>query len=85
MDEKPGINGTPPTGQTSETTFDDMAEARGATTPRMSDLKYALWVWKGKIKHLVGWHTFVPLEEWDLEAGSYQYIGLTCWLCEERT
>ena len=79
-DEKPDTNGIPPTGQTSGSTFDLMVTARGAS--QMSDARYRTWNMVAKIKHIIGWHTFVPLEEWDLEAGSYQYIGRTCWRCE---
>jgi hypothetical protein len=39
----------------------------------------------GKIKHLFGIHTFVPLEEWDLDAGSMRFIGSVCWHCQERS
>jgi len=79
-DEKPDTNGTPLIDQTSGSTFDLMVTARGAS--QMSDARYWVWDTMAKIKHIVGWHTFVPLEEWDLEAGSYQYIGRTCWRCE---
>jgi len=79
-DEKPGTNGTPQIDPKYASTFDVMVTARGAS--QMSDARYRTWNMVARIKHIVGWHTFVPLEEWDLEAGSYQYIGRTCWRCE---
>jgi hypothetical protein len=50
----------------------------------MADLRYATWFRWGQFKHLFGIHTFAPLEVWDTQAGSMQYIGRICWHCPER-
>jgi hypothetical protein len=61
-----------------------MRQSRGVEPVRMGDRRYATWnVW-GKVKHLVRWHTYVPLEEWDPATGSMQYIGMICWHCPKR-
>ena len=65
-------------------TFEAMAETRKGHEVRMSDRRYASWLIWGKVKHLLGFHTFVQLEEWDLDAGSVRFIGMTCWHCQKR-
>ena len=61
-----------------------MQQMRNANPVRMSDLRYFVWCMVGQIKHIVGWHTYVPLEEWDTEDGSMRYIGMSCWHCPAR-
>ena len=79
-------SGTPKSGTADSyaSTFEAMAEARKGHEVRMTDRKYALWFLWGKVKHLLGFHTFVQLEEWDLDAGSVRFIGMTCWHCQKR-
>jgi hypothetical protein len=77
-------SGTRPTDQSFESTLNAMLEARKMSNVRMSDVRYAIWnVW-GKIKHVVGLHTYVPLEEWDPNNGSMQYTGMVCWHCTKE-
>ena len=64
-------------------TLDYMLAARSMKSAEMSDIRYFLWYWRGRLKHAFGFHTFVPLEEWDMEVASVQYIGLVCWHCTE--
>ena len=47
-------------------------------------LRWALWDTKARLIHPLGFHTMLPLEQWDAEAGSTQFDGLACWLCEKR-
>jgi len=61
-----------------------MLQMRNSAPVRMSDARYAIWSIVGRIKHLVRWHTYVPLEEWDPEEGSMRYIGEVCWHCSKR-
>jgi hypothetical protein len=61
-----------------------MQEARGAAPVAMTDLRYAVWNLLGRAKHLFGLHTFVILEEWDLQQGSMRIIGSVCWHCPAR-
>ena len=51
---------------------------RGAT-------RYALLDLKARVIHPLGFHTMIPLEQWDTEAGSIQFDGLVCWVCDRRT
>jgi hypothetical protein len=85
-DAVPDTNGirTPETGNSYAATFEAMAEYRKGHEVNMSDRKYARWFLWGKVKHLIGLHTFVQLEEWDLDAGSVRFIGMTCWHCQKR-
>lgn len=62
-----------------------MEASRGAEPVRMTDTRYATWYRWGQIKHLFRIHTFVPLEVWDPQNGSMQYIGRICWHCPEQT
>lgn len=64
-------------------TFEELATSRGASSP-VSDRKYVIWVLLGRVRHLFGLHTWVPLEEWDLDVGSMRYIGRLCWHCQAR-
>lgn len=82
MDDAVVSNGTLPTDPLYVTTFAEMAESRKAKEVSMSDARYAAWNLWGKIKHLVGWHTYVPMEVWDTDNGSCQYVGMTCWHCD---
>lgn len=77
-----GVDGLPPTDPLYAYTFDELAEARGAReVDPLSDWRYALWFAKGRLLHLVGLHTWVALEEWDMDQGSMQLIGVSCWHC----
>ena len=78
-------DGPLPTDPLYATTFEELAEYRQARelTP-WSDRRYALWFAKGRIRHLFGLHTWVPLEEWDLTAGSMRFVGDVCWHCQAR-
>lgn len=78
-------DGLLPTDPLYVTTFEELAQSRKARELTLSDRRYAIWLAWGKVKHLVGIHTFVPLEEWDLDAGSMQYVGSVCWHCKEQT
>jgi hypothetical protein len=79
------MDGPLPIDQSSESTFEALAEYRGARELNpWSDRKYAVWFAKGRLKHLVGFHTWVPLEEWDLAAGSMRFIGDVCWHCQAQ-
>jgi hypothetical protein len=83
---KPVTSGTPTgeTGDSFESTYSSMQQARKAEPVRMSDARYAAWNIAGKVKHIFGWHTYVPLEEWSIGDGSMRYIGMVCWHCQER-
>lgn len=87
MGGEPDTSGTPTleTDSEYESTYDDMRQARKAEEVTMSDLRYATWCRWGLFKHIFGIHTFVPLEVWDTENGSMQYIGRICWHCQERS
>lgn len=78
-------DGPPPTDPLYATTFEELAASREAEDPTLSDREYVIWMAIGKIKHLFGIHSFVPLEEWDLGAGSMRFIGSVCWHCQERS
>lgn len=82
----PDTNGTPMPAIASEyeTTYEAMLQMRNAAPTRMTDVRYAIWYTAGRVRHLVRWHTFVPLEEWDPEEGSMRYIGMVCWHCPAR-
>jgi hypothetical protein len=83
---EPDTSGTPPleTDDSYETTLRDMEDSRGAKTPAMTDARYVTWYRWGQFKHLFRIHTFVPLEVWDPQNGSMQYIGRICWHCPEQ-
>jgi hypothetical protein len=83
-DDAQASSGTLPTDPLSVSTFDAMQEARGADQVTMTDLRYAVWNLLGRAKHLLGLHTFVILEEWDLQQGSMRVIGMVCWHCPEK-
>jgi hypothetical protein len=48
---------------------------------RMDDLTYRFWDAAATVRHWFGFHTMVPTERWDLDAGSIQFVGRTCWKC----
>lgn len=77
-----GAGGPLPTDPLYAYTFEEMAEARKASELRWGDLRYSVWFVWGRVKHVVGIHTFVPLEEWDLSVGSFQIVGQSCWHCK---
>lgn len=78
-----GVDGLLPTDPLYVDTFEEMMAARKATDVRMSDVRYAIWNWRGRIVHIFGWHTWVPLEEWDVEHGWMRYVGMSCWHCQK--
>ena len=85
-DAAPVTSGTPPlpTDPLYVDTYNDMLAARSMKDAQMNELHYRLWNLIGKLKHVLGLHTFIPLEEWDPDDGSMQYIGMVCWHCPEQ-
>ena len=49
-----------------------------------SHARHILWDTKAKLIHQLGFHTMIPLEEWDTENGTVQVDGLVCWVCDRR-
>lgn len=43
-----------------------------------------LFTLKAWLKHVVGWHTWLNLEVWDLEQMSIQYDGRICYVCHAK-
>lgn len=62
----------------------DFTGRSGRLRALREDLRFRWWDAKARVRHLVGLHTMIPVEEWDVEAGSIRLIGDTCWLCEHR-
>jgi hypothetical protein len=65
-------------------TYREMQQMRNGEAPLMTDWHYAVWNIWGRLKHLVGLHTMIPLEEWDLDNGSMKIIGSACWHCPKE-
>lgn len=63
---------------------DALAAKHGGKVNAWGDRKYQLWNWWTKAKHAVGIHTYIPVERWDIEAGSIQFMGNQCWICSEE-
>lgn len=77
MADKPGSNGTPPT----DRIYAAISQIRYWKSLKMTDTQYGVWnVW-AHVKHLIGIHTWVPSERWQLEEGLIEIIGYACWVC----
>lgn len=74
-------SGTQPIETSYGSTYEKLRQFRRANEVAMTDHRYFLWVSWGKIKHIFGIHTYVPLEEWDPNSGWVRYIGSACWHC----
>lgn len=99
MDDSQDTSGTPLTAHSFEPTsndstlteeqknvlIDDLLKKRwgGDKIVRWGDAKYSWWLFWAKAKHLGGVHTFVPLEVWDRDAGTIEFMGDRCWICNE--
>lgn len=60
-----------------------LRQRTGAPVKEMTDRQFDRWEWLGRWKHRLGFHSMVPVEEWNRETGSVRYIGLRCWFCEQ--
>lgn len=65
-----------------DTFYEEMLQTRKMKEVRWSDWRYAVWNIWGKVKHVMGIHTFVLLEDWDITRGSIRVVGTTCWHCD---
>lgn len=74
-------SGLQPTDPLSVTTYDDelneLMQLRGAH--KVGRLYSMI---PHRIVHVFGLHFWIPLEEWDVERGSFQEIGLACLFCD---
>lgn len=53
---------------------------------RMSDWEYRWWNVKTILRHLIGVHTLIPIENWTYDEGRPRVTkaGMKCWRCEYR-
>lgn len=98
MADEPDTSGTPPTVHSFEPTSDDstvteeqrkaideaLMKRWGGTAVHWNESRYSWWLFWTKTKHLVGLHTYIPLEVWDRDAGSITFEGNRCWICNEE-
>ena len=52
----------------------------------VNDLEFRLWEFRAKLRHLIGRHTWVDIEDWsqDTDITVVTIIGQGCWLCPAR-
>lgn len=50
----------------------------------MGQLDYGWFSLRAVLRHLIGRHTWIPLEVWDRDRGTITLEGVACWRCDER-
>ena len=81
-----GSNGTPPrpTDPSYASTFDQLWKAREINRISRLDLVTKLVYTKALLVHPLGIHTWLPVEELDLDEGSARFGGIACWVCDKE-
>lgn len=54
----------------------------GTKVRKWSVLRYWWWNLRAELKHVLGLHTYISVERWDVEQDSIQFAGNRCWVCD---
>lgn len=60
----------------------DFTGGRGRMRAWREEAWFQWWEMRARVKHRIGIHTIVPLEEWNTAEGSVRFVGDVCWLCD---